>query len=338
MKARTLLGLLLMTAAPGAEDAASWLRRAFEAEHQAAYTGIVTVTAYGQGTSAAATLRVTQSGGRRRVEVLAPPDSTREVSEEAGSLDWRGADSGGSVRCVDEPPAAAAQRLLRHYRATLERGSQTLVGRTARVLALSPLDAGKPPLKGPVKLWLDTATALILRSERLTADGRQRLAQRAFESVQFGAQPALPAPGRAPGESRGGNSTALPRKLPLGFELLPGEPACYSDGLLTLSLFVGDAGASAPLTAEPGQRLELWQRCQVLVDDRQLARHVAWLAGGRRYDLIAELEPAALRRVADSLLPGHGVRRAWGPRLGVLCLLGAGLLWLLSHALHRRRW
>ncbi|MBI3944833.1 MAG: hypothetical protein HY321_02865 [Armatimonadetes bacterium] len=311
--------LPLPTAA--APDAARLVERAFRRPRSVAHTGTVEVTVQGVAGTALVKVACDGQGRERREHVDGPARGTVVLTD--GRSTWQRGAGGGLWKLL--PPMAAAtgawDRLRANYdlRAT---GSARVAGRASRIVEVVPRHPGNPKQV----LWLDTDTALVLRSEARRSSGEAATAS-VYTSVALGAPrgAALAAPkpedvapltppeqweecsSLAEVERRVGERVPLPAELPPGYALsgtyvhgcwrgisLP--VLRYEDGVNALTLFVarpGGRGWGRSLRwGGPG-----WCRVEQR-EGQQVARSAC---RGYHYVLIGDHRPEALEAMLRSI-------------------------------------
>jgi outer membrane lipoprotein-sorting protein len=213
----------------------------------------------------------------------------------------------------------AHQQIERNYRVSLLSDRETVAGRATYLIELKAVSEGK----GRQRIWVDRATFKALRVETYYANGTlARLIT--YSNIAFPAR--IPdsemKPALGPNVRRRETplSTTMPesdsRKMaerarsvglmaegPLGFRLervMVGRVGkkqtlqlIYSDGLETLSVFVQENGApfrqaSAEWRAVPMKQITAYRRVRGHTDT------LLWTHRGRRYTVIAHLQPSAM--------------------------------------------
>lgn len=318
--AGTILFLALASPAPAA--APELLVRAAAARERAAYSGEQIVATWEGGRAHVAWVHVqhdpevgtrlvyrTGAAGDRRRVVWQLPDRT--VEYDAWSRTGR----------VYRPPpvrlSARSQldRLLENYHVTTT--SSQALGRPALRVRIRARYPGRPR----ADLRVDAQTGVILRSERVSADGRSRevaafvnfarrpegwmRAWRIPEDLHLQREPPLQPVTPEQVAVRFGRR--LPQVLlPVGFvpatdylldPLRPAVRRLYSDGLVTLVLSARPDVSAAP---PPGSRTLRTGDGPTWVQSAGIRHSVYWSGQGWAFALTAELTPEVLVRVARS--------------------------------------
>lgn len=186
-----LAGLLppLVLAQPAELDARSWLARMKAAASNGNYQGTLVFSAGGAMSSSrvwhysvgdSTFERVEAQDGRQQrifrhndeVRTVWPQTRTAVVERRETLAAWS-----------TTPQAAVDPRAADNYDMRRE-GQGRVAGRNAAVLMLSPRDA----LRFAQRLWADTATGLMLRSDVLAADG-SLMESSAFSAIELGVRP-----------------------------------------------------------------------------------------------------------------------------------------------------
>lgn len=295
----------------------------------ASYRGEVGVVSYWGGKARAHEARVeAASGNRYRWEFLAPSGAVERVVVSDGKREevrvpgrapevFVGDAVGEAPRDMDADDER--RLLLKNY--TLEAsGSDSVAGRPVWVLHIEPREKGKPRQE----LWLDRETRVVLQSRRYHPDGARAAVSRfhRFEAVsvpdarfELSAEAeGAPRHGLEPTDEESAAvlkrlpaALAASRELPFGFSFdgademrLKGTTVSHlrwTDGLVSLSLFVSDrparasgvkaaagGGVTRPLEGDPGP-----------------GRVLSWKAGGRHYTLMGDLSEQVLRALQARL-------------------------------------
>ena len=317
--------------APAGETALAWLRSAATAPRRVSYEGTKTVTIWaGQGR--ASHVRVYhEAPDRTRLEYLAAGDQPQRIVVITGGRQVEFIPSRNEViqRSAPEPDEAALTRqilpqILANYTLSF-RQIEPVAGRAARMIDVQSQFPGRPRLR----VWIDTATRLILRLERYGPDGALREAS-AFLSIQI--NPVLspdlfvltPSPGAQIRTRQGGGNLTmeeiahqvgftpqLPAYLPAGYQLvrsrvvtLRGRPTAtfaFSDGVSTLTLFESLGPEGAPRN---GKRIRIGA-AQGAAAQRGVATLVHWNSAGISFTLVGDLRQEELVQVATSV-PASG--------------------------------
>lgn len=268
--ALALATALLAASAPAwaAPDAARLVERAFLHPRGVAHTGTVEVSLVGvPGGDATVHVWCDGRGRERREHVEGPARGLAVLAD--GKNSWQRA--AGEKLWTPLPPAppeaGAWERLRRNYQVEAK-GQETVAGRRALRVALTP----RQPGNARQEMWLDTATALPLRTDSYSYEGKLTM-RSAYVALALGAPKkeivAPPAAGEvAPAvgpalwrecasvaemAKRTGVQLPLPTQLPAGYTLV----ACYArgcrrggllpvvryqDGLNALTLFITHGG------------------------------------------------------------------------------------------------
>lgn len=277
-------------------------------------------------------LRVSHGGpGRQRQEVLAPPDMAGELVIDNGHTRWHYSPRTGRV---DIAPSSYGLRRSDQNERLLERNFQLRVirleavaGRPATVVELRP----RYQARMSQRLWLDTATGIPLRVQRINPQGavietnefRHLVAPTAVAPSDF--EFALPARAKVTSSVQMvamGRSLAdlkvplpfgvrMPGYLPPGFEVMyvqlfetHGVRSIHwrlSDGLDTLSLFQTsrDHEAQRP---EGAQDMALPNATGYMVG-HGWHHMLCWDSSAGSFSLVGDLSPEELKRVAASTKP-----------------------------------
>ena len=314
-----LLGMLRWTPAAAAPSVEQLLERAFLNPRSTAHQGTLRVeVAAVPGPPSNVRLSCDGKGRERREHTEGPArdlvvltDGRTLWQRRAGESLWQ------STPC---PPSGAGswERLRRNYEFRAQ-GSENIAGRKAVGVALVPRHAGNPRQV----VWLDPATALILRTESFTHAGAlaarstyvsltlRRPAEGAL--IMPGEEEAVPAMGMGGAlslcaslremESRLGYRVALPARLPPGYVAVAYYVrACrregrlpvvrYEDGLNALTLF---------LTPGRGRGRRYRGGRSECVFDQVAGQEVARTAFGRfTYTLVGDHDPRGLSAALES--------------------------------------
>ncbi|HHX41903.1 MAG TPA: hypothetical protein GX715_18260 [Armatimonadetes bacterium] len=300
------------------------VERAFRHPRSVAHTGTVRVTLSGPPRSTASVRVLCDGRGRERREHLDGPARGLTLLTD-GQNSWQRPSPKAHWAALQTPPAASSwDRLRRNYRFRRQ-GEERIAGRKAAVIAIDPLHRGNPRQV----LWLDTATALVLRADSYSYAGDLAMTTRYITFVPK-APPAraLKAPGPdeiAPTSAaewwrecasekelvrEAGTSVSLPSRLPPGYALVAYYlRGCrrggtlpvvrYEDGLNALTLFI---------TPGPGgqRRLGLgWGRGRgrnACVLSQVAGQQVARVAHeGYTYVLVGDHDPDGLEATLRSI-------------------------------------
>lgn len=312
-------------------------------------------------TAATVTKEYHSGDGRLRIETLMPPSARGRVVVASGRDRWQYEPSRRVVYLSRSAALAEAEpvdRLLEQYAAGVARRPAAVAGRRAWRLELKP----RLPDKAIRRMWVDADTGLVLRYERLRADGRM-LGTSHFTDVRLGEPPAVlferPGPpgtrvvrkqvapkpiSLAAAGARFG--VTLPAALPAGYTfagatLLAGKRqpvvhALYRDGLNAVSLYVGPQGG-LPYDVRRGEAVALRHGTGRLRSARQLYM-LSWRGPRADFALVGDASPELLALLANGTqLTGGAGHRRWTAAHWLLAL--AGLFLMLSGMLlvHRRR-
>jgi outer membrane lipoprotein-sorting protein len=268
-----------------------------------------------------------QPGGRERREV----HSTRSVQVLDGEYSWQYFPERDIV--LKRPARAEGEEILRPEQLLRATGSYTvqvipsgpIAGRRSRALEFAPRLAGSRPRR---VVWVDAATALILRTEVYSTSNRlawlsvfEELEYRPlFDAAAFmrpgppdvtvvesEAEPCLE-PAQA--ERIAGLPVALPAYLPEGFERQCirarrrgdyGEiQVVFGDGLSLLSLFESTSFSEPAAEKGPASSVAIghttgrWH-------DMGLVVGITWRAPWGHMALLGELSPSEMHKVAGSV-------------------------------------
>lgn len=344
----TVLLLLLVavpaTAAPAPSDQA-WLVSAVAAHSKISFTGTKEVILWSDRGAEASTVEVARLAPTRlRLEYLPTTGRHRRIVIDDGHRRWQYEPASRlallSASSADEDDGVSGNRLRllqTNYGTTLV-GRGLVAGRPTVILAIRPRVGARPSLR----LWVDEATAVILRSERYHVD--DRLAEVAtFSRIEFREPPeglfqfAPPAgvtvrqiPFSTPLTlrelaGRVGFVPVAPERLPDGFLLdrvrldgaatLPVAALQYTDGLATLTLFQRRAVPGARHTLESGRAVPLADG-EASVGQIGDVNILHWQTRGLNLTLMGEVTAGELAKIATSLgvdgPPGRVVRvKVW---------------------------
>ncbi|MGQ9523225.1 MAG: sigma-E factor regulatory protein RseB domain-containing protein [Armatimonadota bacterium] len=308
-------------------DARALLKQAYAAEKAVPYTAVLEVrTAAGPSTR----LRVWSSGGRKRMEYLSGPTQGRVLVDDGRTVYWLNPAERTAVATPTPEAADSIDLVFRNYSVTVV-GTESTAGRKALAVRISPK---RPP--GPSRrLWIDSRTKLILRSENYASDGSLKTASKVV-SITFmpelsQEQFRVPRGWQVQGPSASGQSrwtvaelsrqlgipVSEPRYLPPGFVLdgmylvrmgRMGREAAhirYVDGLNSLSVFqhAGGPGRGPRAGGQGGRR---WRGGRNAATEEvqelgSVGRLIRVPRPGRICVVVADLPEAELQKVADSL-------------------------------------
>jgi len=313
--------LLMSLAGPAPAAAPDVLSRAAAVREQVAYSGEQVLVAWDGGRAQVAWVHVQHDPavGTRLVYRTGPDPHGRRVVWQLPdrTVEYEVRSRSGRVYLphpVRLSARAQLDRLFRNYEVTTT--PSHALGRSAVRVRIRPRYPGRPR----ADLRVDAQTGVILRSDRLSADGRSReLAAfvsfvprpvgwmrgwRVPEGLRLRSEPALqPATpeqaaarlGRRPPE------VALPAGfLPITDYLL--DPSggsvrrLYSDGLATLALSVRPGASTGP---PAGSRLLQTGAGPVWLQSAGIRHALYWTSQGWTYTLAGELSPEVLLRVAQ---------------------------------------
>jgi peptidoglycan-N-acetylglucosamine deacetylase len=317
--------------APREESAVAWLRSAATAPRRTSYEGTKTVTIWTAQGRASQVRVYHEAPDRTRLEYLAAGDQPRRIVVITRTKQVEFIPSRNQVieRPAAQPDEAGLTRqilprILASYTVAFA-ATEQVAGRPARLIDVRSQYPGRPRLR----IWIDTATRLILRYERYGPDGALREAS-AFLSLRI--NPVLspdlfvltPPPGaqvvtRRPGRNlaldeigqRVGFTPRLPGYLPAGYTLvrsrimtIRGRRAAtlaFSDGVSTLTLFESLGPEGSPPN---GKRIRVG-RVEGAVVRRGVVSLLHWNAGGISFTLVGDLRQEELVQVAASVPPGE---------------------------------
>ncbi len=236
-----------------------------------------------------------------RTEYIAPPAMAGTVILQIGAERWRRDPRDGHWWRMTPAPEARGLDLLRRNYDLRVAPAPPVANRPCHLLLLTPRHAGNPSKR----MWVDQATGVVLRTELLNWH-QQSISSSAFREIEVDPAPSarpdlLHPPARAGGEA-GLAALAFapvyPRYLPAGYvfsgtdlvNLGPhrGAHLRYSDGLNSISLFQAPAQAFGDM--QPFES-EQWWFAQVLT----------WRRGDLAYAVVGDINPAELRKMADSM-------------------------------------
>lgn len=290
-----LLGIYALTpAAASAQDAATWVAEMNSAVEELSYRGVFV---HMQGESAETLLIVhINEGGRISERIMSLDGAGREIIRD-----------GDEVRCIlpdketvlledgsDASPLMAAlpsytQELAAHYEFRLHRRTARVADRRTQIVSIMPKD----DLRYGYRLWLDTETAMPLKSQLVDERG-STVEQVLFTRIEISdeiprsdLEPTINTEGfamyRPPAlaPQAEGTMRLSPSRLPPGFHLsaakqgpmagsrYPVDHLVYSDGLATVSVFVEDP-KSEPEIATGYTRLGTANAFSLTVNGRQV--------------------------------------------------------------------
>lgn len=257
--------------ATGNDDSLQWLQKMTRAMHALDYEGRFVFHAGGQLEAMDIQHQVTGDGEHERL--TAQSGESREVIRDNDRLLCI---SEGEHQTDVTPPSAhhvfsgqwldSPDKLLATYRLQML-GQDRMAGRAARIIAIVPLD----DYRYGYRIWLDEETALLLKSDLLTAQG-QILEQLMFTRLRvvpstLASSAGHASPPMAGTEAGAGQGRPIPvvqasawrvAGLPKNFELREVsyregvgsskvEHRLYSDGLATVSVFIEPATAGQPM-------------------------------------------------------------------------------------------
>ncbi|MBI5241481.1 MAG: hypothetical protein HY926_13495 [Elusimicrobia bacterium] len=321
-----LFGLALSAPAAQAPDPLELLRRS-QTPPLTAYAAELSVGRPGAAARRVA-VRFSPPGLYRR-ETIGPAGETLQLEVEDGSAEWISVPARRKVwkGAPADPlykrfgPDEELERLAENYELDLADGGK-VAGQAAWLVTLRSRADGSLARR----LWLDRASALVLRRESFRPDGSPAGTEE-VRSLRWGAQsPALfrfsPPPGAAVVQrtepdylaldeaKASGMEPRLPAWLPPGyvFESLDvmakGRRSVlhyrFSDGIEVLSLFQCPPRVRFDLGARPRQSVKL--RTGRGFRTRAAEGSVlSWSSGGERFILIGAPSDETLRRVAESI-------------------------------------
>lgn len=277
--------LLLWPAAASAVEWKQWAARMDAAQRSLNYDATVLIDAGGDPELIELSQRIGPSGPEQ--QAIALNGSPRRWVRTASGLSLLAPDGQRSLAAgVSSEMGLDTGRVAEAYAAQLD-GRDRIAGREAMRLSLLPRFADRYALR----LWLDLATGLPLRSERIAADGQvleRRLITRLSVHGFAGGRPAA--------SSDGEGSKSWPAiTLPAGFRIvdaeLPvpglaeGRQWILSDGVVWVSIYrlpaaTGDEAGAA------------WRR-------GALAHEVLKL-GGHRFHVYGDAPPATLTQLVEA--------------------------------------
>lgn len=313
------MGLLLLLGLPpevAAQDPIALLERMAEASHLLNYDGVFVYRRAGSSDSMRIINRSSLEGGAERLMSLS--GESREVIRDARGVRCYLPKMGEMRLLRDSPRPLLPTEVTRPWAQIAEfytfnlEGVDRVAGRTAQVVTVNP----RTPDRYGYRLWMDTATGLLLRSDLMNGEG-VILEQVEFLSLELPERIAdeLLQPGGAHGvaehgpvhavegvvgeEGRPHTSEWRADWLPAGFRLEraqqlthgadgpPFQHLAFSDGLTVLSVFVEAAG-HAPAGAS---------------GFAVLGAAVAYSkeSDGHTVTVVGEAPPLTVRRVAESM-------------------------------------
>jgi len=168
---------LIVSPVQAAPNAANLLRAMENAKENQRYSATAQVTRR-QGSPM--TMRIWQSGTKQRIEWLAPQVKRGDVLVDSGDSVWIYHRADNSAVQTRGSAEVDWNRLSRMMNASVA-GSDTVAGRAAWIVALTPRGATKPSLK----VWIDQHNMMRLRLDRLDASG-QTVQNMALQNIKFG--------------------------------------------------------------------------------------------------------------------------------------------------------
>jgi len=239
-----------------------------------------------------------------RVEYLSPSSIEGTVVLQVGAQRWRRA-SGDRLwqRAAAPPEPEAFDLLMRNYDLRVSPGTQPVAQRDCSLLLIDPRHKGNPSKR----MWIDRGTGLVLRTELLNWK-QQHISISAFRDIQIDPNLAdvlpLLAPPRqaqiAPRRTAFGFQPVHPTYIPPGYVSRGADPMTlgkftaahlrYTDGLNTISLFQAPGQAFANET--PFGSMEL-----------SFTQVIMWRRGDMAFAIMGDIDPAELRKMADSITP-----------------------------------
>jgi negative regulator of sigma E activity len=330
MRSGVALALALLAAAPavGAErsPAETWLLSAAMAPRRVSFTGVKDVILWSEAGAQGSTVEVAHRAPTGvRLTYRSTVGRAQRIVVDDGRRRWQYEPSAHvaliSPSITEEDVPLSARRLgllLANYRPAIV-GREPVAGRVAVALTVRPRTDARPWLK----LWVDEATGLVLRTELYHANGRLAEAS-AFTRIGFVSPPESLFQFRPPAGvtvRAGAASTPvglpdLARRVgftPIALERLPdgfvldrvrlagsGAPVAvmqYTDGLATLTLFQRPVISGARSSLPAGRPIPLgtgaaeWRRF-----DGTNVLH--WQRNGLALTLVGEVPAAELTRIA----------------------------------------
>ncbi|HZO89221.1 MAG TPA: sigma-E factor regulatory protein RseB domain-containing protein [Chthonomonadaceae bacterium] len=319
--------------------AAAILRRALMSQYRVAFSGEQTVLTFDEGNGAVSITQETHQGDSRyRIDYLNPPDARGRVQIADGKKRQLYLPTQHTIveTQISTPPLtegairARLARIQRHYRLSLAPHRASWDGRPAYQLDLLPRHHDRPWQR----LWIDTATGLILRRESYNSQGAQ-LAVTSWRNVRLytaASQPSIrwtpPAGTRIQRQSsewvtfrlsdarhRASSWAVLPYDLGKGFvfesaRLIHAKGAqslhCqYSDGLNTISLIQIAAPRNIFADRAEGETVRTLQigKRTAQMASRGFFTVLSWIPGNRTttMSLVGEIAANTLIAIARSL-------------------------------------
>ncbi|HOM83565.1 MAG TPA: sigma-E factor regulatory protein RseB domain-containing protein [Armatimonadota bacterium] len=319
-----LIALAIAAPAQAAPSIEQLVERAFRHPRSVAHTGTVRVTLSGPPRSTASVRVFCDGHGRERREHLDGPARGLTILTD-GQSSWQRPSPAARWTALQIPPATSSwDRLRRNYRFRRQ-GEERIAGRKAAVIAIDPVHPGNPRQV----LWLDMATALVLRADSYTYAGDLAMTTH-YTTFVPKAPPARALKAPDPNEiaptstaewwkecasekelrQEAGTSVSLPSRLPPGYALVAYYlRGCrrggtlpvvrYDDGLNALTLFI---------TPGPGGRRRIgrgwgWGRDRNASALSQVAgQQVARVAHeGYTYILVGDHDPDGLEATLRSI-------------------------------------
>jgi len=329
--------IALMLAAPvaarAAQDGYSLLRAAVKADDHVSFSGTVTSLVYGASTATATEVRIEHRAPNDwRLWYVAPADAYGRLILSNESVTYQYEPKSGKVYSNDwaamSPFAASNLDLdrIKHNYSVQAVDHANVAGRQARTLSLISNYSHSLVLR----LWVDTATGLVLRRETYHADGTIAT-KTSFDNIRFVKdlpndlfKMTVPAgmtltPGAEYGKATtdvASVTSALafkpvdPATLPDGFTLDKGSSDVrggvqtvqfvYSDGLRSFSLFENPTGRYPTFDGPPPKAMPIGKQSGEYTSVAGESM-LSWNAHGLNFIIVGDVQPKELARIGASL-------------------------------------
>jgi len=313
--ATALMGGLVSPARASEDDARAWLQRMTQALATRNYDGLFTHVTPRQTETMRIVHRVDAEGSTERLVLLdgngaeiirTPREVHAYLPENHVVLVEPRTDEGSLVKALPAPGA----HLEEHYELRADEKGRRLLGRDVQIIEIRPRDE----YRYGYRLWLDEKTAMPLRSQVTSVDGRT-LEQMQFTQLEMyrsldpsAVEPKVDATGFRWMRSNSRVSNVVvqpvgwrPLKVPPGFQLIgtrqqavagvpmPVQHLIFSDGFASVSIFI-----------EPGARNALAPpEASTVGSASTFTTHVR----GFVVTVVGEVPPTTVREFATSLAP-----------------------------------
>lgn len=308
------------------------LRRAAQAAERTAYSGVQYLCSWGSdGGSTSVVVEVAHYPGKGSMVSVRPTPSTGAVRIYGNEPPSPSRPDGGQDLTGARGQALAL--LERQYEVDLAEPEE-VAGRRADVV-----DVRRPDGSLAARLWLDTATGLLLRREVTDRHGRMTRAS-SFVDLRVGTGGVMPvAEGSRPLPrpwarklaatdlsrlSKAG--WAVPQRLPGGLELFDARSGTGTDGGEVVHLAFSDGLSTVSVFEQKGRldprQLGSWRRAKLggarVYLQNSMHQRVVWASGGKVFTVLADAPQDTVEAVIHRL--PHAA-----PSTGVLHRLGRGV-------------